>query len=265
MKIRLKPAILLLIATFVALLGCARRAEPSASSEQASPAATQPLTIKGSDTMVILAQAWASAFMKANPGKIVQVSGGGSGTGIAALINGTADIADSSRTMKDNEKDDVQAKRGAAAQEVPVALDALAIYVHSDNKLKQISIPQLKKIFRGEITNWKTINGVNKPIVLYSRENNSGTYAYFKEHVLNDEDFAATAQPLPGTAAVINAVSKDPNGIGYGGIGYAHGVNTLKVAKDDASEALEPTMANASNGSYPLARNLFVYTAGAPS
>ncbi len=246
-------------------LGCSKSNESTAPGTSAATPAEQALTIKGSDTMVILAQSWAQAFMKSHPGKAVQVSGGGSGTGIAALVNGTTDLADSSRPLKDVEKADVQTKRGAPAEETAVALDALAVYVNDANKLDKIDIPTLKKVFRGEITNWKTLNGNDKPIVLYSRENNSGTYAYFKEHVLNDEDFATTAQTLPGTAAVINAVSKDVNGIGYGGIGYAKGVRTLKVAKETGGEAIEPSMEAATSGTYPLARKLYVYSAGKPS
>jgi len=219
------------------------------------------LTIKGSDTMVILAQNWAQAFMKANPGKVIQVSGGGSGTGMAALINGTADLANASRPIKDKERKQLAKRRNVEAQEYRVALDSLAVYVPAANKIEALTIPQLKKIFRGQTTNWKDVGGKDMSIVLYSRENNSGTYAYFKEHVLDNDDFAATAQTLPGTAAVINAVSKDPSGIGYGGIAYAEGVRTVKVAPADG-EPVEPTMENATSGKYPLSRFLNIYSAG---
>lgn len=211
--------------------------------------------------MVILAQNWAQAFMKANPGKVVQVSGGGSGTGVAALINGTADLANASRPIKDKERKQLTKRRGVQAQEFRVALDSLAVYVPAANKIESLTIPQLKKIFRGQTTNWKDVGGEDKPIVLYSRENNSGTYAYFKEHVLDNEDFAAAAQTLPGTAAVINAVSKDSGGIGYGGIAYGEGVRTVKVAPADG-EPVEPTMENATSGKYPLSRFLNIYSAG---
>ncbi len=220
------------------------------------------LTLKGSDTMVILAQNWAQAFMKVNPGKVVQVSGGGSGTGVAALINGTADLANASRPIKDKERKQLRKRRGVEAQEFRVALDSLAVYVPAANKIEALSIPQLKKIFRGETKNWKEVGGEDMPIVLYSRENNSGTYAYFKEHVLDNEDFAATAQTLPGTAAVINAVSKDQGGIGYGGIAYAEGVRTVRVAPAEGQPAIEPTMENATGGQYPLSRYLNIYSAG---
>lgn len=226
--------------------------------------ASRTLTIKGSDTMVILAQNWAQAFMDANPGKVLQVSGGGSGTGVAALINGTADLANASRPIKDKERKQLTKRRGADAVEFRVALDSLAVYVPAANKIEALTIPQLKKIFRGQTTNWKDVGGEDRAIVLYSRENNSGTYAYFKEHVLDNEDFAAAAQTLPGTAAVINAVSKDAGGIGYGGIAYSEGVRTVKVAPADGSP-IEPTMANATSGKYPLSRFLNIYSAGEPS
>lgn len=235
--------------------------EGTAAGETPKQATGKTLTIKGSDTMVILAQTWAQAFMKAEPGSVLQVSGGGSGTGVAALINGTADLANASRAMKDKEKAQLKTRRNAEAVEFRVALDALAVYVQADNKIESLTVPQLKKIFRAQVTNWKDVGGPDKPIVLYSRENNSGTYAYFKEHVLENEDFAATAQTLPGTSAVINAISKDPNGIGYGGIAYAKGVRAIKVAPEGA-EAVEPTMENATSGRYPLARFLHIYSAG---
>ena len=224
----------------------------------------ETLTIKGSDTMVILSQKWAQAFMDKNPGSVLQVSGGGSGTGVAALINGTADLANASRPMKEKEYGQVKKQRNADAVEFKVALDALAVYVHASNKLESLTVPQLKEIFQAKKTNWKDFGGPDKKIVLYSRENNSGTYAYFKEHVLKKQDFAAKAQTLPGTAAVINAISKDPNGIGYGGIAYAEGVRSIKVAAEGA-EPLEPTMENATSGKYALARYLNIYSAGQPT
>ncbi len=222
------------------------------------------VTIKGSDTMVILAQKWAQAFMKEQPGAVLQVSGGGSGTGVAALINGTADLANASRAMKEKEKKQLKSRRDVEAKEFRVALDSLAVYVHASSPIQSLTIPQLKKIFRAQATNWKDFGGPDKRIVLYSRENNSGTYAYFKEHVLSKEDFAATAQTLPGTAAVINAVSKDPNGIGYGGIAYSEGVRAIKVARE-GQEPVAPTMENAMSGKYPISRYLHVYSAGEPT
>jgi phosphate transport system substrate-binding protein len=196
--------------------------------------------------------------MQTHPGSTLEVSGGGSGTGIAALLNGTTDIANASRPISERERGQM-----ADAVETRVALDALAVYVHQDNPIQSLTMAQLGDIFRGRITNWSAVGGPDRPIVLYSRENNSGTYAYFKEHVLDGDDFAVTAQTLPGTAAVINALARDPNGIGYGGIGYATGVRTLPIATDGAP--VEPTMANATGGTYPLARFLFMVTRGQPT
>jgi phosphate transport system substrate-binding protein len=217
------------------------------------------VTVKGSDTMVILGQKWAEEYMKKNPTTKIQVTGGGSGTGIAALINGTTDIAESSRPMKSAETSSAESRGGGKVKELPVALDALSIYVNASNPIEEISLPQARKVFTGQVTNWKDLGGPDAPINLYSRENNSGTYVFFKEHVLQNDDFDPTAQTLPGTAAVVNAVAKDANGIGYGGIAYASGIKHLKVKKDDLAPAVEGTLENAQSGRYGLARELYFY------
>jgi phosphate transport system substrate-binding protein len=211
-------------------------------------------TVKGSDTMVVLAQRWAEAWMKRQPTKKIQVTGGGSGTGIAALINGTTDVANASRSLKAEEK----AKLPGAVETI-VARDGVAIYVNTANPIESLTVEQLKGIYLGDIKNWKEVGGKDARIVLYSRENSSGTYVFVKEHVLKNEDFAAEAQTLPGTAAVVNAVSKEKNGIGYGGGAYARGVKELKI------EGIAPTKEAVLSGKYPLARPLFVYTKGAPA
>lgn len=223
------------------------------------------ITIKGSDTMVILGQRWAEVFMTKNPRVTVQVTGGGSGTGIAALINGTTDVAESSRPMKDAEKANLQQRRSKEAVELPVAVDGLAVYVHEQNPIAELSLKQLKDIYQGVSKNWKDVGGKDEKIILYSRENNSGTYAYFKEHVLENGDYYPTAQTLPGTAAVINAVAKDTRGIGYGGIAYGKGIKHLRVKKDDKSPAIEPSMENVLQGKYPISRFLYWYFAGMPA
>jgi phosphate transport system substrate-binding protein len=223
------------------------------------------ITIKGSDTMVILGQRWAETYMNEHPGARVQVTGGGSGTGIAALINGGTDICESSRPMKDSERAQVKQRHGKDVKEIPVALDGLAIYVHTSSPLKSISKSQVKGIYTGRITNWREVGGKDSRIIAYSRENNSGTYVFFKEHVLDNEDFAATVQTLPGTAAVVNAVSKDPASIGYGGIAYATGIRSLPVQGDAGSEPVPATLENVASGRYPLSRNLFFYTSGEPT
>lgn len=250
--------------------GHGREATPTPSTEgQGEGATAQPtrggtLSVKGSDTMVILAQRWAEGFMASHEGAQVQVSGGGSGTGISSLLGGTADIANASRPMNDRERATLSSDRHAEAHETRVALDALAIYVHTDNAIASLTMEQLASIYRGQVTNWSAVGGPDRPIVLYSRENNSGTYAYFKEHVLGNQDFALTAQTLPGTAAVINAVAHDVSGIGYGGIGYAEGVRTVPIVGADGAP-VEPTLENATSGRYPLSRFLFMYTAGEPT
>jgi phosphate transport system substrate-binding protein len=225
--------------------------------------ATAAVTVKGSDTMVILAQRWAEEYMKKNAAKKVQVTGGGSGTGIAALINGTTDIADASRPMKDDEKAKVRERYNVLPTETPVAKDGVAVYVNEANPLQQITPDQLRKIYTGDVTNWKDVGGADAPIVLYSRENSSGTYVFFKEHVLKNDDYAASAQTLPGTAAVVNAVAKEKNGIGYGGAAYAKGVKELKVIGADG-QPYTATAENVKSGKYPLSRPLFMYTRAKP-
>jgi phosphate transport system substrate-binding protein len=227
---------------------------------QAATSKNKPLTIKGSDTMVILGQRLAEEYMKANPGSVVQVNGGGSGTGIAALLNRTVDLAQSSRPMKEEEKTKAKAQYGADVVEHAVALDALAVFVHSSNPVQSLTIAQVKDIFQGKVTNWTQVGGPNTPIILYSRESSSGTYDYFREHVLSKEDFAPRVQTLQGTAAVINAVGRDRNGIGYGGIAYAKEVRPIAIAAEGA-QPVAPSEASVADGTYPLSRKLFFYYA----
>jgi phosphate transport system substrate-binding protein len=249
----------------LASAACTRSEPTGTSTTSAGSSQKGTITVKGSDTMVILGQRWAEHYMKENPGITVQVTGGGSGTGIAALINGSTDICQSSRPMKEKEKADVQAKRNAPAVELPVALDALAVYVNEKSPLREISIPTLRRIYLGEIKNWKDAGGPNHAIVVYGRENNSGTYGYFKEHVLENKDFAAATQTLAGTSAVANAVKGDVFGIGYGGIAYLEGIRALPVKKDESSPAVTASLETAQSGAYPLSRSLYFYTAGPPT
>ena len=223
------------------------------------------ITVKGSDTMVILGQRWAEIFMGKNAGLTIQVTGGGSGTGIAALINGTTDICEASRPMKDAEKADAKAKRGKDVIELPVAVDGLAVYVNEANPLTELTLAQIKSIYTGAVKNWKDVGGKDQKIILYSRENNSGTYVYFKEHVLENGDYYPTAQTLPGTAAVINAVAQDTRGIGYGGIAYGKGIKHLNIKKDANTPAVAPTMENVLAAKYPISRYLYWYLAGLPA
>ena len=228
-------------------------------------AAAGTVTIKGSDTMVILGQRWAEEFMKKHPDVTLQVTGGGSGTGISALINGTTDVCQSSRAMSAPEKEKLRDRYATTGVEIPVARDGLSVYVNAANPMTEISMDQLKLIFTGKVTNWKEVGGADSKIVIYSRENSSGTYVFFKEHVLKNADYSPRAQTMPGTAAVVNAVSKEKFGIGYGGAAYAKGIKILKVKKDDASPGVLPELANVQSGTYALSRPLFFYLRNQPA
>jgi phosphate transport system substrate-binding protein len=223
------------------------------------------VTLKGSDTMVILGQKWAEVYMAAHPGATIQVTGGGSGTGIAALINGTTEIAQSSRSMKDTEKKQVEEKSGRQVEEHTVALDGVTVYVNHDNPVTTLSVAQLEAIYTGQILNWKDVGGNDAAIVVYGRESSSGTYVFFKEHVLAGKDFAPQVQTLPGTSAVADAVGKDPAGIGYGGYAYGVGIKHVSVNKEEGAPAVEPSEASVRDGSYPLSRPLFWYTLSNPN
>lgn len=221
------------------------------------------LTVKGSDTMVILGQRWAEEFMKKTPASKVQVTGGGSGTGLAALQNGTTDIAMSSRAMKDAEGKKLRARYNTTGVEIPVARDGVTFYVNSGNPVTSLTIEQLRGIYLGDITNWKDVGGPDAPIVVYSRENSSGTYVFVKDTVLEGEDYTSSAQTLPGTSAVVNAVSKEKNGIGYGGAAYAKGIKELNVKK--GNEEIAPSAENIKSGKYPLSRDLYFYLRNKPA
>jgi phosphate transport system substrate-binding protein len=222
------------------------------------------ITVKGSDTMVILAQKWAEVYMKSNPNTVIQVTGGGSGVGISALINGATDIANASRKMKRTEMDKLKARYNTLGIEVACAKDGITVYLHPTNKIKELTVDQLGKIFRGEIRNWKEVGGDDKEIKLYGRENSSGTYVFFQENVVKG-DYAANCQTLPGTAAVVNAVKKDPNAIGYGGAAYAEGIEICKVKKDANSPAYAASTETIAKNQYPITRYLFMYLKNKPT
>jgi phosphate transport system substrate-binding protein len=222
------------------------------------------ITVKGSDTMVILAQRWAEVYMKSTPNTAVQVTGGGSGVGISALINGATDIAISSRKMKSTEIEQLKSLYKTSGVEIACAKDGITIFLHPSNKVKELSIKQLSEIFKGNIKNWKEVGGNDQNIKLYGRENSSGTYVFFQEHVVGG-DYAASCQTLPGTAAVVNAVKKDPNGIGYGGAAYAEGIEICKVKKDDNSAGVLATAETIKNDTYPISRYLFMYIKNKPT
>ncbi len=217
------------------------------------------VTLKGSDTMVILGQRWAETYMASHPGEVIQVTGGGSGTGIASLINGTTQICQSSRPMKPDERRLLAEKYGQEPIEIVVARDGVTIYVHEDCAVRELTLAQVRAVYDGSVRNWSALGGPDAPIIPYSRENNSGTYAYFKEHVLDGGDFAADVQTLPGTAAVVNAITQDVRGIGYGGDAYAKGVRMVALKADAASAGSLPSDSTIANGSYPLTRPLYFY------
>ncbi len=250
-----------LILFFVALIGCGRPDNAGKS--------TGSMQVKGSDTMVNLGQAWAEAFMKKNQGTNIAVTGGGSGTGIAALINGTCDIAESSRIMKDKEKEMAKAK-GHEAVEFIVGLDGLAVVVHPSNPVSKLTIDQLASIYTGSITNWKQVGGTDSKIVLLSREVNSGTHVYFKEHVVRKgnekgpEEFASHALLMTSSQAIADEVAQNKSAIGYYGMGYISPKQKALEISKDGKTFVKPANENVKNGSYPISRPMFFYTVGEP-
>src|SRR3989339_173658 len=228
------------------------------------------IQIKGSDTMVNLGQAWAEEFSRKNPGVNAAVTGGGSGTGISAMISGTADIAISSRTMKEKEINKAK-QNGIEPFEIKSALDGLAVVAHPSNPVSQLTIDQLSDIFTGKIKNWKEVGGNNLPIVILSREVNSGTHVYFKEHVLrkgdekSPEEFSPSALLMPSSQAIAEEVSQNPNAIGYYGMGYiSPKQKVIAIAKDKGSAYIAPGIENVQDASYPISRPLLLYTRGQP-
>ena len=217
------------------------------------------ITVKGSDTLVVLAQKWAQVYMGAHKDVNIQVNGGGTGIGFAALQNQTTDLCDASRKAKSAEIANCLKAFGARPTEYKVALDGLSVYVSPENRVKELTVAQVGDIFTGQIKNWKEVGGADAPITVYSRENSSGTYEFFKEHVLKGKDFAASAQTMPGTAAIVQAVTKDKNGIGYGGAAYGGSCKLLGIKKTDDSPAISPTEENVVSGAYPIWRHLYVY------
>ena len=229
------------------------------------------IQIKGSDTMVNLGQAWAEEYMNRNPETNIAVTGGGSGTGIAALINGTTTLAQSSREMKPEEKEEVLKSTGKVVKEFQVGMDALAVIVNPSNPLAELSIDQLSGIFTGKIVNWKEVGGPDEPILILSRDRNSGTHVYFLEHVVRKgnakgpEEFAASALMMPSSQAIAQEVARSRASIGYVGLGYVNpGLKPVGIKKDSAAPAVQPSVETAQNGTYPISRPLYIDTAGEP-
>jgi len=229
------------------------------------------IQIKGSDTMVNLGQAWAEAYMKAHSAANVAVTGGGSGVGIAAMIGGTTDIAESSRPMKEEEIA-LAKKRGADPVEHEVALDALSVIVNRANPVDKLTIDQLSDIFTGKITNWKQIGGADEKIVLLSRDKNSGSHVFFLEHVLRrgnekgPEEYVQSALMMPSSENIASQVATDKATIGYVGLGYVDPKKhkALAVAKTAAGPFIKPSIETAIDHTYPISRPLYCYTNGRP-
>jgi phosphate transport system substrate-binding protein len=233
--------------------------------------ADQPVTVKGSDTMVILGQKWAETYMKGHPEVKLQVTGGGSGTGIAALINGTVDIANASREIEASEIRQAR-ENGNDAVEHIVGYDALAVFLHANNPLDTLSIEQLAGIYGdgGSITRWSDL-GVEVPgcsdqsIIVVSRQNNSGTYAYFRETVLDKGDFRLGTRDMHGSKDVVDLVENTPCAIGYSGLAYATDhIKMACISRQTGESCVSPSVATASDHSYPIARSLLMYTNGEP-
>jgi len=221
--------------------------------------ASEAQKLKGSDTVLPLSQQEAESYMKANPSKTVTVTGGGSGVGLSALIEGTTDIAQSSRRIKFDEKQKLQ-EGGKVVKEVTIAYDALSIIVHPDNKVTNLTREQLEGIFTGKITNWKAVGGEDMKIVPYSRETSSGTYEFFKESVLKNKNYMNGIMSMPATGAIVQSVSQTKGGIGYIGLAYLNKeVKAIHVSYDKGATYTEPSVANAKNKTYPIVRPLFYY------
>lgn len=253
----------------VLLMGCGRSAGAAAVS---SPSAQQTIQNKGSDTLVNVALAWAEAYREIRPDVSIAVTGGGSGTGIASLINGTVDLANASRAMKSNEIEEARGK-GIEPIEHTVAIDALAIILHLDNPVSELTIDQLADIYTGRITNWAEVGGNDARIVLLSRETNSGTHVYFLEEVVrrgdptNKDIFAPQTLLMPSSVGITSEIRRNPNAIGYDGLGYVDAAHEKIVAIADtaAGPFVLPTVETAASGEYTLSRDLYMYTAGEPT
>jgi len=250
---------MLLLAGVVVAGGCASETSSGGTEGAIGTELEGSITIQGSDTMLNVASAWSDAFMDENPGVDISVQGGGSGTGIASLINGTVDAANASREIKDEEVASAEAN-GVDPVEHKVAIDGIAVVLNPGNGVTDLTMDQLGQIFRGEITNWKDVGGADAEIVLLSRDSSSGTYEYFKETVVGkDAEYAASAKLLASNQAIADEVAANEGAIGYIGLGYINSGLTV-VAIDGVQASVE----TAADGSYPIGRYLYLYTNGDP-
>jgi phosphate transport system substrate-binding protein len=250
--------------------GCARPSAPSSDGASGGGSDAETIENKGSDTLVNLALKWAEVYMQEHANVRLSVTGGGSGTGIAAMINGTVDIANASRAMKPEEIEAAEAN-GVTPVEFTVARDAIAVVVHPSNPVDGLTLQQISDIYTGRITNWRQAGGEDRPIVLLSRESNSGTYVYFLENVVRlgeDSDllFSPDTLLMPSSEGISAEVRQNPNAIGYDGLGYVTpDQKMLAVAREDDGPYVLPSIDTVNAGTYPISRPLYMYTAGEPT
>ena len=244
---------------------------PTNSSPSSSQDATAYIENKGSDTIVNLALAWAEQYQADHADVRISVTGGGSGTGIAALVNGTVDIANASRQIKPEEVTEAEAK-GIQPVEFVIARDAIAVIVNPENPVSELTLQQISDIYSGKIKNWKEVGGEDRPIVRLSRETNSGTHVYFLETVLRLSDknnktlFSMDTLLLPSSEGIIYEVRQNPNAIGYDGLGYVpRDLKMIAIAKEQGGAYVLPSADTVNDGTYPIARDLYMYTAGQPT
>jgi len=259
----LPAAGLLLLTT---LLGACGRGDTTKENIEANKSAATTVTIKGSDTVLPLAQQEAEKYMQQNAGAAITVVGGGTGVGISAMQEGTTDLAMASRALKTEEKLKLKGAQ-KDVKEVLIAYDALSVVVHPSNKVSQLTREQLEGIFTGKITNWQAVGGNDEKIVAYSRETSSGTYEFFKEHVLDKKNYASGILMMPATGSIVQSVSQTPGAIGYIGLAYeTKEVKALLVSYDQGKTFVAPGVEAAKNKTYPISRPLyFFYDASAES
>lgn len=252
----------------IALVGCSRINNPPVN--ETPPQQVEYIENKGSDTIVNLALAWAERYQQIHSNISISVTGGGSGTGIAALINGTTDIANASRKIKQEELDSAR-QNGAEPVEFVVARDAIAVIVCPENPMEKLTIQQISDIYSGKINNWQEVGGEDRVIVRLSRETNSGTHVYFLEEVLRqgiDDDktlFSTDTLLLPSSEGIIEEVKGNPHAIGYDGLGYVTpDVKIIAVARTPGSDYILPSATTVNSGTYPIARDLYMYTSSQP-
>ncbi len=261
---------LLLILMCLFLISCSSQSQGSSEGKPSPQESQTYIQNTGSDTIVNLALAWAEKYQQNHPEIRISVSGGGSGTGIASLINGTVDIANASRAIKGEEIETARTN-GIDPQEFIISRDAIAVIVNPSNPVSELTLRQISDIYSGKINNWAEVGGEDRPIVRLSRETNSGTHIYFLEHVLrlgNSKDktlFAQNTLLLPSSEGIIAEVSDNPNAIGYDGLGYiTPEVKVIAVAKETDQTPIIPSIETVNNGTYPIARDLYMYTASIP-